>query len=539
MNPPSAFGTFRVLHQIGSGVLGPVFRSYDSQRERLVVVKAFKLDLVPEQCAAFADALRGIVAQPIDDPGIVRAVDAGLAGTTPFLALEFVSEDTLDALLRESREIAPSTVASLCRAMGRAVDAGWKVGTGHGALHPRDVFVRSADEVAITGFGVAQALQSVGMKAPVRRRYTAPERAAGGDWDCRADVYSLGAIAQELLARSGAASAEAGAVLEQALAERPAGRFPTALAMADALERAIAAAPLAVSSAAAATTNAHRLIAIDAGDETADPVADAPLRGLRGSEAVEAVSPITIDASPSMAAFAVPPYARESRPAFPWLATVAVAVACSVAGGLIGFRIGLSRGTDVRIERAVAGAGAVEVPAPQSARAKQPPAVPAGDSDPLPAAGHLLVESAPAGALVFVDGRRVGQTPVRVPNLAMGRHDIRVARSGFVPVTEEVSLSPSDPSRTVQVSLRRGGQTVTAAALEGSIEVDSRPRGAHVVVDGRAVGQTPVKVPAMSPGDHRVLIELVGHRRVTSVVKVVAGEQTRLAVSLEQTDRKR
>jgi hypothetical protein len=40
----------------------------------------------------------------------------------------------------------------------------------------------------------------------------------------------------------------------------------------------------------------------------------------------------------------------------------------------------------------------------------------------------------------------------------------------------------------------------------------------------------------MSPGDHRVLIELTGHRRVTSTVKVVAGEQTRLAVSLEQTN---
>jgi hypothetical protein len=56
------------------------------------------------------------------------------------------------------------------------------------------------------------------------------------------------------------------------------------------------------------------------------------------------------------------------------------------------------------------------------------------------------------------------------------------------------------------------------------------------MVDGKAVGQTPLRVPSMSPGDHRVLIELQGHRRVTSTVKVVAGEQARLAVSLEQTE---
>ncbi len=539
MNPPSAFGTFRVLHQIGSGVLGPVFRSYDSQRERLVVVKAFKLDLVPEQSAVLADALREIVARPVDDRGIVRAVDAGLAGATPFLALEFVSEDTLDALLREPREITPGTVVSLCRAMGRAVDAAWDAGTGHGALHPRDVFVRGADDVAITGFGVAQALQTVGLKVPVRRPYTAPERAAGGVWDCRADVYSLGAIVQELLARSGAPSVEASAVLQRALAEEPADRFPTATALADALERAVAAALLAVSSAAAVATGAHRPIEIDAGAESADPVANAPLRGLRDSEAMEPVSPITIDAPPSIAAFALPSYATDSRPAFPWLATVTVAVACLAAGGLIGFRLGFSRGNAVRIERAITSASAPQVAASRSGRTEEPPAVTPAAAEPSKAAGHLLVESVPAAALVFVDGRRVGQTPVRVPNLAMGKHDVRVARPGFVPTTEEVSLSPSDPSRTVQVKLRRGSQNAAAAALEGSIEVDSHPQGANVVVDGRSVGQTPVRVPAMSPGDHRVLIELRGHRRVTSTVKVVAGEQTRLAVSLEQTDRKR
>ena len=55
-----------------------------------------------------------------------------------------------------------------------------------------------------------------------------------------------------------------------------------------------------------------------------------------------------------------------------------------------------------------------------------------------------------------------------------------------------------------------------------------------MTIDGRRVGQTPVRVPELSPGDHKVLIELTGHRPVSSTVKVVAGEQTRLAVTLEQ-----
>ena len=56
--PPAAFGPYRVLHQIGSGVLGPVFRTYDPQQDRLVAVKVFRLDLLPEQVARLADGLR-------------------------------------------------------------------------------------------------------------------------------------------------------------------------------------------------------------------------------------------------------------------------------------------------------------------------------------------------------------------------------------------------------------------------------------------------------------------------------------------------
>src|SRR6185503_13594682 len=54
-SPPAAFGPFRVLHQVGAGSLGPVFRAHDPVEGRLVAIKAFRLDEVtPEQAAEFA-----------------------------------------------------------------------------------------------------------------------------------------------------------------------------------------------------------------------------------------------------------------------------------------------------------------------------------------------------------------------------------------------------------------------------------------------------------------------------------------------------
>ena len=74
----------------------------------------------------------------------------------------------------------------------------------------------------------------------------------------------------------------------------------------------------------------------------------------------------------------------------------------------------------------------------------------------------------------------------------------------------------------------------TPAATRGSLMVDSRPRRASVILDGRTAGATPLVIPDLSPGTHSVLIQLKGHRPVPSSVVIVAGEQTRLALSLER-----
>src|SRR5438128_1234068 len=60
--PDDTFGPFRVLHQIGAGVLGPVFRAYDPESDRLVAVKLFRLDLPPER-------VHQLVAQALEQVG--------------------------------------------------------------------------------------------------------------------------------------------------------------------------------------------------------------------------------------------------------------------------------------------------------------------------------------------------------------------------------------------------------------------------------------------------------------------------------------
>ena len=73
-----------------------------------------------------------------------------------------------------------------------------------------------------------------------------------------------------------------------------------------------------------------------------------------------------------------------------------------------------------------------------------------------------------------------------------------------------------------------------AAESTGSLEVDSRPLGANVFLDGVLVGTTPVEMRQVPVGEHTVRLEHDGYRRWSSPVRIVGGERNRVTASLEQ-----
>lgn len=239
-----------MLHQIGVGALGPVFRTYEPSRDRLVAVKVFRLDITPEQSQSLADALATAAEAGLFHPSIVEPIAAGLEGTLAYRAEEYVAAESLDVAMRHYAPAPAHKVLPFITQLAGAIDFARAAGIGHGALHPRDVFL-TPDEARATGFGVVEALERVGLRAPVRRPYSAPERVDGQSWGTPADVFSLAVIAYEMLTgrRPAGTGSQIGAfdtprgnalhaVLVKAMADDPAKRFRTALAFAAAMEAA-------------------------------------------------------------------------------------------------------------------------------------------------------------------------------------------------------------------------------------------------------------------------------------------------------------
>jgi len=148
------------------------------------------------------------------------------------------------------------------------------------------------------------------------------------------------------------------------------------------------------------------------------------------------------------------------------------------------------------------------------------------------ARGRLRVRSQPSGARVSVNGRRRGTTPLELRGLPLGTYEILVERPGHLPATGQVTISERAPVANFAPRLRAAPAPAPAVST-GGLDVVSRPVGARVTLDGRVVGQTPLRLADLAPRPYALTLELAGHLPWTTTVRVVAGETARVAASLE------
>jgi hypothetical protein len=147
--------------------------------------------------------------------------------------------------------------------------------------------------------------------------------------------------------------------------------------------------------------------------------------------------------------------------------------------------------------------------------------------------GKLLVKSTPSGAQVRVDGRVRGKTPLVLRELPLKVMRVTIEHGGFHAEEQRVALSAAKPTVTVDAKLTPLAPPAPVART-GSLVIESRPAGARAFIDGRDLGTTPVSLPDVAPGPHRVRIELAGFTPWVTMAEIKAGVRSRVAASLEQ-----
>lgn len=128
-----------------------------------------------------------------------------------------------------------------------------------------------------------------------------------------------------------------------------------------------------------------------------------------------------------------------------------------------------------------------------------------------PAFGSVMVTSTPSGALVFLDEKQVGQTPMTLDRIASGSHSLRLQAPQYAVERRNVSVADG---QTANVA-------VTLAARFAEITVQA-PQGAVVTVDGDRKGSGTLSW-RQSEGLCDIVVSMAGHRDARRQLEVVAG----------------
>ena len=190
---------YEILHRLGGGAFGEVFKARKTSIGKTYAIKFLKLDEETQRKMVERELEQVRHLAGIDHPNLVSIEDMGVVLDVPYLVMGYAGEETLARKLKSGPLSHRDALLYFVQA-ARGVSALHDRRLVHFDLKPSNVFLRG--EVARVGdYGLAKLMGESDMTLSVGRgtpQYMAPEILKGRA-DHRADIYSLGVILYEAL----------------------------------------------------------------------------------------------------------------------------------------------------------------------------------------------------------------------------------------------------------------------------------------------------------------------------------------------------
>jgi serine/threonine protein kinase len=211
----SRLGPYEILAPIGAGGMGEVYRARDTRLGREVAIK-----ILPEEFAGDEDRMRRFgqearAVAALNHPNVLSIYDTGVDSGVAYLVSELLEGESLRQRLQEG-PIPPRKAVDFARQIADGLAAAHEKNIVHRDLKPENLFLTSGGRVKILDFGLAKLeapnpdSAAAGATATIvnvtnpgvvmgTAGYMAPEQVRGQTVDCRADIFSFGAVLYEML----------------------------------------------------------------------------------------------------------------------------------------------------------------------------------------------------------------------------------------------------------------------------------------------------------------------------------------------------
>ena len=140
----------------------------------------------------------------------------------------------------------------------------------------------------------------------------------------------------------------------------------------------------------------------------------------------------------------------------------------------------------------------------------------------VPENATVIIDSEPSGAHVQMNGKEIGDTPVLLPDLALGSYSASVQMQGYT-------------RRDISWKVQNGRPILINVPLMnniGTLALDSMPEAAEIEIDGKTYGLTPFK-DFLEQGQHKIRLTKNGYKPYEKIVTVNRDETTEVNAQME------
>jgi formylglycine-generating enzyme required for sulfatase activity len=141
----------------------------------------------------------------------------------------------------------------------------------------------------------------------------------------------------------------------------------------------------------------------------------------------------------------------------------------------------------------------------------------------VPGWSDVFISSIPEGAAVSVDGKSVGNTPLKI-ELPEGNYLLQIDADGFKTWQTQLSVGLNQAQNITDIQLQ---------PADGILAVQTQPSGANVTIGQKFVGKTPIRVQLSANTQHEIRISKAGYQKASRRVQVSTGKLKKLAVDLK------
>jgi serine/threonine-protein kinase 24/25/MST4 len=195
---PSATGAYEVLHPLGAGAFGQVFKGVRKISGDVVAIKVINLEEADDEIETIQQEI-AVLAQ-CQSPYVTKYIESFVHGPDLWIVMEFLAGGSVASVLA-TRRLEEVHIATICRGMLLSLEYLHTQGKLHRDIKAANVLLAESGEVKLADFGVSGQLVSTASKRNTlvgTPYWMAPEVIQGCDYDQTADMWSLGITAYEM-----------------------------------------------------------------------------------------------------------------------------------------------------------------------------------------------------------------------------------------------------------------------------------------------------------------------------------------------------